>query len=148
MTFEAFQDQVAQAQASRAWQFEGQRDARLSLERISEVEAQMRVILPNDYRLFVSTYGAGDFAFTSVYSPDPDSLWSLWRAIEQFLGGRRDFLPFADNGCGDYLGFPVVSGRCEDRILWADHEQDYGTSGSQYVGFIDYMLKEGLRAEV
>ena len=145
MTFETFQQQVAQAQARNAWQFEEQRDAPLSLERIRDFELQHGVELPDAYRQFLMRYGAGDFAFTAIYSPDPSSDWSLWRQLEQFLGARRDFVPFAENGCGDYYGFPVASGSCEDRVVWADHEQAYSISETPYGGFIDFLVTEGLR---
>ena len=147
MTFETVQKHVAQAQAQSAWQFEGQRDAPLSLDRINDIEREQGVELPDGYRRFLSVWGAGEFAFTAISSPDPSSDWSIWRDLQQFLGGRRDFLPFAGNGCGDYYGFPVASGRCEDRIVWADHEQDYSVAETEYDGFIDYMVREGLRLE-
>ena len=147
MTFGRFQQHVAQAQARSAWQFEGKRDAPLSVDRLRDIEREHGVELPDDYRRFLSLYGAGEFAFTAIYSLDPKSDWSLWRNIERFLGGRRDFIPFADNGCGDYYGFRVVKGRCENRVLWADHEQDYSVSESEHGGFLDYMVREGLRAE-
>lgn len=147
MTFETFQQHVAQAKGKSAWQFEGPRDAPLSVDRVRGIEREHGVELPDGYRRFLSVYGAGDFAFTVIYSPDPTSDRSLWRDVDRFLGGRRDFLPFADNGCGDYYGFPVVAGHCEDRVVWADHEQDYSISASEYEGFLDYMVKQGLRIE-
>jgi len=122
MTFETFQHHVAKAQAKSAWQFEGQRDTPLSLDGLRDIEREHGVEFPDVYQRFLSIYGAGEFAFTAIYSPDPTSEWSLWRNIDRFLGGRDDFVPFADNGCGDYYGFRVVAGRCEDRVMWADHE--------------------------
>lgn len=57
---------------------------------------------------------------------------------------RAKVIPFSDNGCGDYYCFPIVDGVCEDQVVWADHEQDYVISPSDFKDFRDFILNNCL----
>jgi SMI1-KNR4 cell-wall len=147
MTFSELSSHIAKKMVESAWQFEGERDSPLTPDVLNKIEAEREITLPPDYRAFLMTYGAGDFSFGHIYSPDPKSGWSLWRDLETLPDFPKGFLPFTDNGCGDYLCFPVEERKCVDRVLWADHEQHYTITSSDYLGFSDYVAKECLRLE-
>jgi len=147
MTFEEFTKFVDAMKLKHPFWFEFQGDGPISQQRIDAIEAEKNILFPENYKKFISTYGPGDFAFTSIYSPDPLQNCSLWNDIKSYPEIPHDFIPFADNGCGDYLGFPVTEGHCEDRVLWADHEEGYILAESDYPTFLDYLLIVGLKAE-
>ena len=121
------------------------RDAPLTLDRISIIEQRFKISLPQQYRRFLVMYGAGDFLYSHVYSCDPDSGWSLWNETE-YLGPVAEIaLPFSDNGCGDYLCFRHDSGSCGNSIYWADHESDYALTPSDYENFNDFVARVALK---
>jgi hypothetical protein len=132
---------VADRKAKHPFHFEVERDEPLTLESIARIESDHGIRFPASYVQHLTTEGAGDFAFGSVYSPDPKSGWSLWREYDYMPEMRGQLLPFSDNGCGDYLCFPIIDGVCEDRIVWADHEDDYRAQASEMEDFRDFIVK-------
>jgi len=132
---------IAEMKVTKPFHFEGERDGPLSEIVINQFEEQHGVRFPDAFRKHLTTEGAGDFAFGTVYSPDPTSGWSLWKEYEFMPHRRTDILPFSDNGCGDYLCFPIVDGVCEDRVVWADHEQGYQVTSSEMDDFRDFIVK-------
>jgi len=116
----------------------------LTNQRLSEIEEIKSISLPAEYKHFLTRYGAGDFRFTEVSSPDPDSEWSLWVEYDYIPDGESRLLPFANNGCGDYYCFKIEEGKCSKEIWWADHEQNYEMSCSDYGDFYDFIVKVAL----
>ena len=79
----------------------------LSEKEISELEDDLGVRLPADYRQFLSEYGA--CRFKSIVSSHPD----LYYRIAHFLGGGQD-----ENDSGHIRGaIAVFEGRMPDNIL-------------------------------
>jgi hypothetical protein len=122
------------------------RDAPMNFNRVDALEQKHRVTLNPKFRRFLEKYGAGDFLYAWVYSFDPDSGWSLWRASEFLSGVGVTVLPFSDNGGGDYLAFKVTDGKCSERVYWLDHEQDYAITDSEYEDFNAWVAKCALKA--
>jgi hypothetical protein len=118
------------------------RERPASSDDVEMFEARHRLVLPRAYRYFATTYGCGQFVFTTVLSPLADSEWCI-------DGHRRrvgpDLLPIIDNGCGDYYCFRVRGGRCDDDVVFADHEQGYQASEGN-AGFFELLVERGLRA--
>ena len=147
MTPSDFEAAVDAAIAKRPEAFEGEfvrRAPKLSEERLSEIERERGITLPHEYKHFLMRYGAGDFQFTDVSSPDPDSEWSLCVEYDYIPDGENRLLPFANNGCGDYYSFKITDGRCSREIWWADHEEEYELSPSEYEDFYDFIVKVAL----
>jgi len=132
---------VADRKAKHPFHFEAERDEPLTLESIARIERDHDIRFPASYVQHLTTEGAGDFAFGSVYSPDPQSGWNLWKEYDYMPTMRGCLLPFSDNGCGDYYCFPIIKGVCEDRVVWADHEEDYRERDSEMENFRDFILK-------
>jgi hypothetical protein len=147
MTPAEFEAAVDAAIARRPEAFEGEfvrRAPKLSGERLAEIELDRGNTLPAEYKHFLTRYGGGDFQFTDVSSPDPDSEWSLWVNYDYIPDGEKRLLPFANNGCGDYYCFKLDDGRCSREIWWADHEQGYELSPAEYVDFYDFIVRVAL----
>ena len=102
---------------------------------------------PDEFvKRFLATHRAGSFAFADIYSPDESSGWSLWTEYDFMPDLRGKFLPFANNGCGDYYGFVIVDGVCADAVSWADHETDYSIIPSDYSDFNDFLALVALNS--
>jgi hypothetical protein len=132
---------VAEKKAKHPFHFDAERDEPLTSEMIAQIERDQGIRFPASFMQHLMTEGAGDFAFGWVYSPDPQSGWSLWKEYDYMPAMRGHLLPFSDNGGGDYLCFPIVEGVCEDRIVWADHEEDYRERDAEMEDFRDFILK-------
>ena len=117
----------------------------LTPHRLEQIEAETGVILPLQYKRHLCRHGSGDFAFSSVYSPDPDRESSLWSSYEDMPENRGLFLPVADNGCGDYYGFRIVNGKCIDPVCWVDHESGYAIAEPEYADFNTFLAEVALR---
>lgn len=143
-----FDTLLAERQSVQPFIFSGdhvERDAPLPIEFLGRFEREIGVKLPAQYKRFLSQHGAGDFAFTSVYSPDPSSDWFLNSETDYLPTTiRARFLPFADNGAGDYYGFVISDGACSDAVFWADHELDYDITPSEYTNFNDFLARVAL----
>jgi len=100
--------------------------------------------LPESYRVFVSEFGGGDFAFVEIYSATPDSEVSIVVMNQRPWLDTSSFIAFADTGTGDYYGWKVVDGSAVDDPVILDH-----TTGElrdcDLVDFVDFVLREGLR---
>lgn len=56
-----------------SWVFSAQRDTTLSVAEVQSIEAIEKVQFPVSYKDYLVRYGAGDFAFGLIYSPDRKS---------------------------------------------------------------------------
>lgn len=147
LSFAQLEEMIAAKKEKRAWQFEGERDAVLTSDQISEIERKRGILFPPAYREFLMNHGAGEFVFGHVYSPAEESGWSLWKEFSFMPNHGGAIIPFSDNGCGDYYCFRVFAGRCAERVVWADHEQSYEISDSEYEDFRDFVARVCLREE-
>ena len=119
MTRTDFDALVARVKARRPLWFELQREAPFTDQDLADFETSLGVQLPRQYRDFLSTHGAGTFAFLKVLG--------LNRGTPRDLSSQRpdlpvDFIPVADLETGDYYGYRVVDGRCEERVSVWDHD--------------------------
>ena len=147
MTGEELDALVECVRAKAAWQLDGQRDTPITAAAIRAIEISEQVQFPGSFKEFLTRYGAGDFVFSQVYSPDRKSGWNLWDHFQYMPDKKGILLPFSDNGAGDYYCFPVINGACEDRVVWADHEQNYNSTESEYHDFRDFVAKVCLRMD-
>jgi hypothetical protein len=113
---------------------------------IEEVEKQLSIILPEEYKRFVKEFGGGYFAFTKVFSVNKESEWYIINQNKQVsLIESHNFLAVSDNQVGDFYGFKVINGKCESYLLLFDHETGQ-LENSKYVNLFDYLVKVGLRS--
>ena len=119
-------------------------EPRVSEQELRAFEIQHGVSLPAGFRHFAQRYGCGEFAFITVLSLLPDSEFFIGRALHLVGSG---FLPVIDNHCGDFYGFRVADGRCSDALYFADHEQSYELSDTEYSDFFSFVVREGLRTD-
>lgn len=115
-------------------------------ETINCFKSTYGVELPQDYIDFLKEYGTGYFVFTTVYSINQNSEWSLSDTIyRNYLS--KNFFPFSDNGCGDYYGFSVNNGVCEDIVYFYDHETNC-VEETKYKNIFEYLIEVGLKVNL
>jgi SMI1/KNR4 family protein SUKH-1 len=119
-------------------------EPRVSEQELHAFEIQVGVSLPADFRHFAERYGCGEFAFITVLSLLPESDFFIGRSLHLVGPG---FLPVIDNHCGDFYGFRVADGRCSNALYFADHEQSYELSDTDYPDFFSFVVREGLRTD-
>ena len=98
-------------------------DDKANREMIELVENYYNVLLPNMYKNFVKQYGGG------------------YKVLKEWVL-RKKFLPVVDFETGDYLGFEITDGICQDKIVLYSHEED--EVRDLEMDFYDALLKYGL----
>lgn len=89
---------------------------------LDRVEGVLGVRLPPLYRAFLPRVG-GQFLFLDVLpAVARDSRSDDLLTENQGPSSIPDFVAIAPVGTGDWWGFPVVDGTCDDRVFFWDHE--------------------------
>lgn len=105
------------------------------------VERGLGVRLPEQYRRFLLRYGAGRFLFVELLPADEGRRW-----VETLLGANgpgAGFVAVAPVGTGDYWGFVVRGGICDEAVSFRYHED--GAVEPAADDFLEFIATEGLR---
>lgn len=140
MTKSEFDVLVAERKAKRPLWFELEREDPATDEDVADFEAVLGVQLPLQYRDFLTTHGAGMFAFLKVLGLKRGTSWEV---TSHRRGLPVDFIPVADLETGDYYGHNVVDGRCDERVSVWDHETS-AVQPTQYEDFYALVAAVGL----
>jgi len=141
MTQSEFARLVEDSREQHPFWFEGDRETPTTESELLAFEAQARCALPVEYKYFATRYGCGDFAFTNILSVR-DGSRSIARAQ---CDGPANFLPISENGCGDYYGFLIEDKACNGAVYFADHEENYKISATEYGDLFEYIAGIGLK---
>lgn len=117
---------------------------RASDDEIAGAESALRVSLPSAYRQFMTRYGGGQFLFLDllpVAATEP--------RIENLVGVNQaeaipGFIAAAPVGTGDWWGFEVREGSCDERVSFWYHDDK--VVESKYPDFFEFLVDVGLRA--
>jgi hypothetical protein len=140
MLLETFNQYVAEHTKTKVWAM-GDRESPATPSEIKAWENAHGATLPLEYQQVVGTWGAGDLGLVSLFSVKPG-----WRSIDAQVALAKgllpkQFVPIADNGCGDYYGFKVSSGACEARIYFADHESGFTLEKTEFEDLYEYIAR-------
>ena len=93
-----------------------------TMEEISQVENTFNIVLPKELKDLLLEFNGDNWFILSTERIINDNLSN--REIKGYK--PLDHLLFvACNGCGDYLGYPIIDGKIKaDEILMWDHELD------------------------
>src|ERR1700729_1747459 len=86
------------------------RDKPLKEDKLAKLEQKAGFVLPEEYRSFLKRFGDGDIGTINVLSPDPESVFSLWKGEEPF--DKVSWVPVVDDGKSNFYGFVVESRVC------------------------------------
>jgi hypothetical protein len=92
-------------------------------EEIANVELDMAVVFPDNYKAFMMRFGGGTFGFVELF---PIGATVVGHDDLGTVNDRefpdRSFLAVAPVGTGDHWGFPVIGGRCHDSVRFHFHD--------------------------
>lgn len=112
---------------------------------IHETEQSLSLLLPEEYKQFIKTFGGGYFAFVNIFSVSEDSEWNI---VEQNyrigLVDSHNFLAVSDIGTGDFYGFEIINGICSSAIKVYDHDSNQ-LEATVFETLFDYLLRVGLK---
>ena len=90
MTYDDFIEIVSNTKKNKPVLFGLESDKVASSEEISQYEETNGIILPDEYKRFVTEFGGGYFGFTTIY------------LLRNQNSVSSNYLAISDNGCGDY----------------------------------------------
>ena len=138
---EEFEAHLAAFSRTRAWEM-CEREAPITTQELQDYEEVLGCDLPPEYVHLVTILGAGQFGFVKLLSVRPGE-WGIDVHRTSAPGLPINFVPISDNGCGDYYGFAVRDGRCEPRVLYADHEAGYSLEMTEFADLYEYLQRYG-----
>ena len=98
MTYDDFIEIVSNTKKNKPVLFGLESDKVASSEEISQYEETNGIILPDEYKRFVTEFGGGYFGFTTIY------------LLRNQNSVSSNYLAISDNGCGDYYVLKVIDG--------------------------------------
>ena len=118
-------------------------DNKGNIKMIEAVEEYYSVKLPDCYKDFVKQYGGGYFGFIIVYSCDCDGMFYIKDSISKEWVLKKSFLPIIDLDTGDFLGFKIKDGICQNTVALYYHEEN--ELQELEMSFYEVLLKYGLK---
>jgi len=144
MTQDEFERLVEDSRAKHPFWFEGDREVPVTENELVVFELQAGCTLPAEYKYLAIRYGCGNFAFTNILSVR-DGERSISNAQPYC---PNSFLPVSDNGVGDYYGFLIEDGACKGGIYFADHEENFKVTVTEYGDLFEYVVEVGLKPTI
>jgi len=143
MTQDEFDDLIQEVREEDPEQLDSEffiRDKPLKEDKLAKLEQKARFNLPEEYRNFIKRFGAGDIGTITVFSPDPESDFSLWKGQEPFE--KLTWVPVVDDGKSNFYGFVVQGDVCSREVWFADQDLGYELSGTDYEDFYQLIATE------
>ena len=137
-----FQNKVNEIMKEKPRLFALESDIKANREMIELVENYYNVLLPDTYKDFVKQYGGGYFGFIIVYSCDCNGMFYIKDKVLKEWVLEKKFLPIVDLETGDFLGFEITDGVCQDTVALYSHEEDEVEELG--IDFYGALLKYGL----
>lgn len=143
MDINEFAQIVRSEKEAHPFWFEGDSDPLATDEQIEKVEKELGLELPKEYIEFVKRYGGGCFAFTNVFSVQPNSEWYI---VDRNKGIElsENFLAVSDDEAGGYYGFLIKSGICKPKVFYWDHETQEVLKNPQFEDLLSFIIETGL----
>lgn len=140
MDFETFHEVIKRVKAKEPLLFELEHDDIPTMENIIHFQKQRQIILPEKYIQFLLSFGGGYFGYANIYSLDENSYFFISNHNPAII---RDLLFIADNECGDYYAFRIHGKKCNEEIVFYDHE-DNTIKDTNFSDVLEYLVKIGL----
>lgn len=138
-----FENMVREMMEKKPKLFALELDSKASIEMIEIVEEYYEIKLPDSYKYFVNQYGGGYFGFIVVYSCDCNGMFYIKDNVLKEWVLERSFLPVIDFETGDFLGFKIENGVCQNIVVLYLHEEN--ELHTLEMDFYDALLKYALK---
>ncbi len=112
-----FENMVREMMERKPKLFALELDNKASIEMIEIVEEYYEIKLQDSYKNFVNQYGGGYFGFIVVYSCDYNGMFYIKDNVLKEWVLERSFLPVIDFETGDFLGFKIENGVCQNIVV-------------------------------
>lgn len=112
-----FENMVREMMERKPKLFALESDNKASIEMIEIVEEYYEIKLQDSYKNFVNQYGGGYFGFIVVYSCDYNGMFYIKDNVLKEWVLERSFLPVIDFETGDFLGFKIENGVCQNIVV-------------------------------
>ncbi len=109
---------------------------------IDQVQRALDVQLPEDYTTFLKKYGGGVFGQVDIFTVDVSHNSYILIDQPRFAEGR-EFIAVSPNGCGDYYGYRVVDGKCQDKVMFWDHEIGGLIEPTEFNDIFEFIVRNG-----
>lgn len=117
-------------------------DNMASTAMIKDVEEYYNLKFPDSYKEYLKQYGGGYFGYIIVYSCDYNGMFYIKNNVAKELVLERAFLPIIDLETGDFIGFKIVGGKCQNTVAMFLHEEN--ELQDLRIDFYDALLEYGL----
>lgn len=124
MDFQNFKKTIMKVKKEHPIWFGLEPDSVAKDDDIYNAEKALKATLPDEYKKFLKEFGGGYFAFSVIFSLDPNSDWNLIKQNEKYNSILNKHIIFSDNESGDFYGFFVEENKCNPEIFFYDHEID------------------------
>ncbi len=131
MTYDDFIEIVSNTKKNKPVLFGLESDKVASSEEISQYEETNGIILPDEYKRFVTEFGGGYFGFTTIY------------LLRNQNSVSSNYLAISDNGCGDYYVLKVIDGTAHKEIFFFEHEEKI-VSEPLFEDIYEFLIVKGL----
>lgn len=140
MDFETFQEIVKKKKTENPLLFELEHDRIPMMEEVVDFQKQYQIRLPKKYIQFLLNFGGGYFGYANIYSLDKNSDFFISHYNPAEI---KNLLFIADNGCGDHYAFRMKDGKCSEKIVFCDHE-DNTMYNTEFSDVLEYLTQIGL----
>lgn len=144
MDFETFKKVIAKTKTEKPLLFELEHDNIPTMEEVITFQKQYQIVLPEKYIQFLLNFGGGYFGYANIYSLDKNSDFFISNHNPVIV---KDFLFVADNGCGDNYAFRIQGSKCNEEIVFCDHE-DNSVHDTGFSDILEYLTKIGLKQRI
>lgn len=95
------------------------------------------------YKEFHRRVGGGSFLYLDIVPiVDADGDFDDLATVNQGAMSIPGFVAVAPVGTGDWYGFPVLDGVCDEHVFFWDHET--GEIQEESADFLEFLAKQGL----
>lgn len=117
-----------------------------TLDEVTDLEHQIGVVLPEQYKTFMMRYGGGTFGFVELFpiTCHPEDALQDLGSLNREEFPDRSFVAVAPVGTGDHWGFPLTDGRCHDEVWF--HVHDGGATELDATDFLEFVARQRLRS--
>ena len=142
----SFDNKFKEIVAEKPKLFALESDNKANDEKINVIENHYKIKLPENYKEFVKQYGGGYFGFIVVFSCDESGMFFIKDYVSKEWIQNKSFLPVVDFETGDFIGFEVKEGICQNTVSLYSHEENKLVKLG--MDFYDVLLKYGFKCNV
>jgi hypothetical protein len=117
MDIDEFDRRLSASKASKPKWFEMEGEPPCSHPEIAALEECLGLVLPGEYKVYLTCYGGGYIGHINVFSAHIESDWYLPKC-NRLVPAELKFVAVTDDQTGGYYGFRVDGDTCSEAIYY------------------------------